>query len=92
MLVMFGIGLGETLQPSLQGLTTFATGSRDNAMAFTTLAMVDEAAELIAGPLTARLMAVGRTAGHPSDGVCFFSSSVCGTFLFSLKLKISAYF
>lgn len=70
------MGLGETLQPALQGFVTFATGSQRNTRVFTTLALADAAAELIAGPLTAALMAIGRTENHPSDGLCFLASSV----------------
>ena len=70
------MGLGETLQPALQGFVTFATGSQRNTRVFTMLAVADTAAELIAGPLTAALMAIGRTDDHPSDGLCFFTSSV----------------
>jgi hypothetical protein len=73
----FGIGLGETLQPALQGFVTFATGSQRNTRVFTILAVADTAAELVAGPLTAALMAIGRTDDHPSDGLCFLASSVC---------------
>jgi hypothetical protein len=43
---------------------------------FTLYAFVDAAAELTAGPLMARLLAIGRTDDHPSNGVCFLASSV----------------
>lgn len=73
---MFGIGLGEALEPALQGLISFAAESSEAATVFTTYAFFDAAAELVAGPLTARLMAIGRTEDHPSDGICFLASSV----------------
>ena len=73
---MIGCGLGEGMEPALQGLITFLADSRRNAQLFTTIAMADTMGELTGGPLTALLMAVGRTPGHPSDGLCFLASSV----------------
>ena len=73
---MIGCGLGEGTEPALQGLATFLTDSRRNTRLFTTIAMVDTLGELTGGPLTARLMAVGRTHDHPSDGLGFLASSV----------------
>ena len=73
---MVGCGLGEGIEPALQGFVTFLTDSSRNAQLFTTIVMADTMGELTGGPLTARLMAVGRTSGHPSDGLCFLASSV----------------
>jgi len=72
-------GLGEGIEPALQGLITYLTDARQNALLLTTIAMIDTMGELAGGPLTARLMAVGRVPGHPSDGVCFLASSVSTT-------------
>ena len=73
---MIGCGLAEGIEPALQGLVTFLTDSTRNASLFTTIAVADTMGELTGGPLTARLMAVGRTSDHPSDGLCFLASSV----------------
>lgn len=73
---MLGCGLGEGIEPALQGLLTFLTNSSKNARLFTTVAMADTLAELTGGPVTARLMAIGRSADTPSEGVCFLTSSV----------------
>lgn len=74
------MGLGETLLPALQNFLTFATGSQRNTRVFTVIALADAAAELIAGPLMAALMNIGRTPSHPSDGLCFLASSVSSKF------------
>lgn len=73
---MVGCGLGEGMEPALQGLVTYLTDSAHNAQLFTTLAVFDTIAELAGGPLTASLMAIGRRPGHASDGYCFLASSV----------------
>jgi hypothetical protein len=73
---MVGCGLGEALEPALQGLVTYLTDSAENAQLFTTVALCDTLAELTGGPLTARLLAIGRRDGHPSDGICFLVSAV----------------
>ena len=77
---MTGCGLGEGIEPALQGLITYLTDSRRNAQLFTTIAMADTMGELMGGPLAARLMAIGRTPDDPSQGLCFLASSVCGSF------------
>uniref|UniRef100_A0A0B7KH08 Uncharacterized protein n=1 Tax=Bionectria ochroleuca TaxID=29856 RepID=A0A0B7KH08_BIOOC len=46
------------------------------------IALADAAAELIAGPLMAALMNIGRTPSHPSDGLCFLASSILFVLLF----------
>ena len=71
------MGLGETLQPALQSFVAFATGSQRNTRVSIILGVADTAAKLVAGPMTAALMAIGRTDNHPSDGLCFLASSVC---------------
>lgn len=73
---MVGCGFGEGIEPALQGLVTFVTDSGQNARVFTTVAVCDTIAELTGGPVTARLMEIGRRPGHPSDGICFLASSV----------------
>lgn len=73
---MIGCGLGEGLEPALQGLVTYLTDSSRNLKLYSILAMCDTAAELISGPLTARLLEIGRRPGHASDGICFLTSSV----------------
>ena len=75
-IAMLGCGLGEALEPALQGLVTYLTDSAENAQLFTTVALCDTLAELTGGPFTARLLAIGRRDGHPSDGICFLASSV----------------
>lgn len=84
---MVGCGLGEALEPALQGFAILSTESARNSLLFTTIAQFDALAELIAGPLMATLLAIGRTASHPSDGVCFLASSVCPRYL---PLRISS--
>lgn len=73
---MLGCGLGEGIEPALQGFLTFLTDSSENGRLFTTVAMADTLAELTGGPVTARLMAIGRSAHTPSEGLCFLTSSV----------------
>ncbi len=85
---MFSSGLGEGIEPALQGLITFLTDSRRNAQLFTTTAMVDTIAELMGGPLTASLIAVGRRPGHPSDGLCFLASSVSILYTVSIRYRV----
>jgi hypothetical protein len=88
---MVGCGLGEALEPALQGLVTYLTDSSENAQLFTTVALCDTLAELTGGPLTARLLAIGRRDGHPSDGICFLVSAVSTppiSHCFKLKLLV----
>lgn len=73
---MFGVGFGEGLEPALQGFLSYCVGSMSKAKIFSLYAFVDAAAELTAGPLMARLLAIGRTDTHPSNGICFLASSV----------------
>lgn len=73
---MLGCGLGEALEPALQGFAITSTGSARNSLLFTTVAQCDTIAELVAGPLMASLLAIGRTQDHASDGVPFLASSV----------------
>lgn len=73
---MAGCGLGEGLEPALQGLITYLVDSDKTVRLFTTLAVCDTIAEFVGGPVTARLMEIGRRPGHASDGYCFLGSSV----------------
>ena len=73
---MIDCGLGEGMEPALQGLLTFLTDSTRNSQLFTTVAAADTLGELVGGPLTGALVNVGRRPGHPSDGLCFLGSSV----------------
>lgn len=75
-LAMFGVGFGEGLEPALQGFFSFSAETISNSKVFTSYAFIDAAAELTAGPLMARLLAIGRTDDHPSKGMCFLASSV----------------
>ena len=75
-LVMTGCGLGESMEPALQGLLTYLTDSARNAQLFTAVAIADTLGELTSGPLAGSLMAIGRRPGYPSDGLCFLASSV----------------
>lgn len=75
---MIGCGLGEGMEPALQGFLTYLTGSSQNAQLFTTVAVADTLGELTSGPLTGTFMAIGRKPGHPSDGLGFLASSVRG--------------
>jgi hypothetical protein len=74
---MIGCGLGEGLEPALQGLVTFLIDSSQTVQLFSSLAVCDTIAELVGGPMTARLLEIGRRPGHASDGICFLSSAVC---------------
>lgn len=71
-----GCGLGEGLEPALQGLITYLVDSDKTVRLFTTLAVCDTIAEFVGGPVTARLMEIGRRPGHTSDGYCSLGSSV----------------
>jgi len=73
---MIGCGLGEGLEPSLQGLVIYIVNTKQTVMLFSILAVCDTVAELIGGPLTAALLNIGRKPGHASDGFCFLNSSV----------------
>ena len=73
---MVAAGLGEGLEPALQGLVAFATASAEPPQVFATLAICDTLSELVGGPVTATLMGIGRGDGHPSAGVNFVSASV----------------
>ena len=73
---MLGMGLGEGIEPALQGVLTFITDPTDYSQLFGILALVDSIAELVGGPLNASLMAVGRSSNTPSAGMNFLSSAV----------------
>ena len=73
---MVGAGLAEGLEPALQGVATFLTNSSRNSQLFATVAICDTLAELIGGPIAARLIEIGRAENHPSDGYCFLASCV----------------
>ena len=73
---MFGCGLGEGIRSALQGILVYLTDSSRNAQMFATIVMVDTMGELTGGPLTARRLAIGRRADHPSFGICYLVSSV----------------
>jgi hypothetical protein len=75
-LVLFFCGLGELLEPSLQGLAASLTDAAQNAQLFTTIAMCDGLAEIVAGPLHALLLDMGRQPGHNVNGYIFLASSV----------------
>lgn len=75
-IVIIGCGLGEGLEPSLQGLVTYIANTKQTARLFSILAVYDTIAELIGGPLAASLLKIGRRPEHPSDGICFLNSSV----------------
>jgi hypothetical protein len=70
---MVGCGLGEGLEPALQGLVTYLVNSKQTVELFMTLAVCDTIAELVGGPITAQLMDIGRRPGHASDGIHMFS-------------------
>jgi hypothetical protein len=86
---MLFAGLGEGMEPALQGLITYLTNSSANTQLFTVLALVDTIAGITGGPLTASLMAIGRSEQpkHASDGWCFFASSVCYRLTFHCLLS-----
>ena len=84
---MVGCGLGEGLEPALQGLITYLVNSTQTVELFMTLAVCDTIAELVGGPITAQLMDIGRRPGHASDGICFLTSSVCPSLFFKIKNK-----
>ena len=74
---MLGCGLGEGLEPALQGFLTFLANTEGSSLLFALVAMCDMVGELVGGPLSASLMAIGRAPGHASEGYCFLLSSVC---------------
>lgn len=82
---MIGCGLGEGMEPALQGFLTYLSDSAQNAQLFTTVAIPDSLGELMGGPLTGAVMAVGQRPGRPTAGLCFLASSVCTTLLTSLS-------
>ena len=57
---MLGMGLGEGTEPALQGLITFINDPSDYSQLFGIIALVDNLAELIGGPLSAILMKIGE--------------------------------
>nr|POE77997.1 efflux pump ustt [Quercus suber] len=65
------LGLGEALEPALQGLITTFTDPGNNARIFTFLAVCETVSDLLSGPAIASLLSIGRTPGHPSDGMSF---------------------
>lgn len=76
-LALFICGLSEGLEPALQGLATSLIDGVYNARMFTTIAVVETIARLIAGPLMARLFSIGRSqGGHYSRGINFLTSSI----------------
>jgi hypothetical protein len=76
LVAMFGMGLGEGIEPALQGIVTWINDPAYYSQLFTTLAIVDTISELIGGPLTATLMSIGRTDDTASAGYCFLVSAV----------------
>ena len=87
---MFLCGLGEGIEPSLQGVATFITDSTQNTVLFISIAVCDTVAELTGGPLAAQLLAIGRRSDHASYGISFVMSSVSRLpkFLYSCVSKI----
>lgn len=69
-------GLGEGLEPTLQGLVAYATPSAGRPQIFATLAICDTLSELVGGPMTVALMGIGRTNEHPPAGMNFMVASV----------------
>lgn len=53
MVAMLGCGLGEGIEPALQGVLTFLTNSSENGRLITTVVIADTLAELTGGPMTA---------------------------------------
>ena len=71
LIAMFGMCLGEGLEPALQGIVTWINDPAHYPQLFTTLAIVDTISDLIGGPLTAILVSVGRTDNTASAGILF---------------------
>lgn len=72
----FGVGLGESLEPALQGLVTIYVDRSQNAQLFTLIAVCETIADLVGGPLMAALLSIGRSSSHPSKGLCFLFTAV----------------
>ena len=73
---MIGAGLGEGLEPALQGLIAYLTDSERYAPLFTTIAVVNTIADVSGGPLMGWMAAIGRQPGGLVYGYCFLLASV----------------
>lgn len=74
--MVFGCGLGEGIEPALQGFVTSVIDASQNAQLFTTIAVMDTLAKIISGPMMAGLYAIGRDQQGKPNGLCFLVSSV----------------
>lgn len=68
-------GLGEGLDPALQGYTSSLVKPENSARLFTTVAFLDTLGELVSGPISGSLYSIGS---GPAEwkGLCFLLSSV----------------
>lgn len=78
-------GIGEILEPSLQGFATFVTNSTHNALLFTSVATCHSLANLIGGPVNSYLMTLGRRPGHQDTGIVFLGAMVTSNLTYQLS-------
>lgn len=73
---MFFCGSGEGAEPALQGLASSLVEPSQYATLFTTMTLVESVGRLIAGPLMAYLLRIGRNIDGEPTGLIFLLSAV----------------
>jgi hypothetical protein len=79
-LAVFSSGLGEGLEPTLQGVAAFLVDESHTARMFTIIASLESAGRLVGGPLMTWLFFADYDGANKLFGFCFMGSSVCSLF------------
>jgi hypothetical protein len=69
-------GLGEGIEPPLQGIASFIVHPDYKARVFTTVARLEGVARLLGGPLMSSLVIIWWDGRVVSEGLCFLVSAV----------------
>lgn len=69
-------GLGEGLEPALQGISASMVDKSHTGRMFTNVAFVDLTARILGGPLMYKILEVKSADSHLSAGLCFALSAV----------------
>lgn len=75
-LAVFFTGIGEGLEPTLQGVAAFVVDESYTARMFTVIATLEGTGRLVGGPLMTWLFFAGYEGENKLFGLCFVASSV----------------
>lgn len=90
-LAIFIWGLGEGLEPGLQGLAMFFVEEGYTARMFAIIARLNLIGEMIGGPLMAKLLLIGYKGRFQLEGLAFLVSSVSHVFICNFSPDISVH-